>query len=260
MESRILRILVSLGVPGVALGIFYLLFRTFKWEFAQVPEGWVGPIVVLFMILVSGVVFYTLTLWRPVRPSTDGAEEIPTSDTDLIKRHRRIFDRPAFRMPCIYELSLRELRDAIDQTQAAINTGKLYSRDGNLQASFPDRSAYQTPQFKDVFGKLPNQLTQLKRLVTQFESAFAAANPGYSHHEDFYAMILSLLHSDTTTQIANLVNQMDKIDTHRNKILSEVNQLLKVADGDLLPVIELSSTIIKGNQIGGADQLAPHLR
>jgi len=65
MESKILRTLVSLGVPGVALGIFYLLFRTFNWSFPQVPESWVGPSVVLFMVLTFAIVFYALTLWRP---------------------------------------------------------------------------------------------------------------------------------------------------------------------------------------------------
>lgn len=65
MESRILRVLVSLGVPGVALGIFYLLFRTFKWKFPEVPSAWVGPIIVLFMVLVASVTFYALSLWRP---------------------------------------------------------------------------------------------------------------------------------------------------------------------------------------------------
>jgi hypothetical protein len=87
MESRILRILVSLGVPGVALGIFYLLFRTFKWEFAQVPEGWVGPIVVLFMLLTAGVVFYALTLWRPARPE-------PATVGEGVEATKKLFQTP----------------------------------------------------------------------------------------------------------------------------------------------------------------------
>jgi hypothetical protein len=56
---------VSLGVPGLALGIFYMLFRTFDWEFPIVPSNWVGPIIVLSMVLTSVIIFYTLTLWRP---------------------------------------------------------------------------------------------------------------------------------------------------------------------------------------------------
>jgi hypothetical protein len=76
MEPRVLRVLVSLGVPGVALGIFYLLFRTFNWSFPQVPEAWVGPAVVLFMVLTFAIVFYALTLWRP-RPHEPVSESKP---------------------------------------------------------------------------------------------------------------------------------------------------------------------------------------
>ena len=35
------KLFVSLGVPGLALGIFYMLFRTFEWEFQIVPSNWV---------------------------------------------------------------------------------------------------------------------------------------------------------------------------------------------------------------------------
>ncbi|MBK1887771.1 hypothetical protein [Marinobacter sp. DY40_1A1] len=65
MEYRILKVLVSLGVPGVALGVFYLLFKSFGFSFPQVTAGWVGPIIVLFMLIVGAITFYALTLWRP---------------------------------------------------------------------------------------------------------------------------------------------------------------------------------------------------
>jgi|TARA_Y100001001_G_scaffold134190_1_gene134674 hypothetical protein len=62
-----------LGVPGVSLGVFYLLFKSFGFSFPQVPEGWVGPIVVLFMLIVGGITFYALRLWRPsVSPDGTG--------------------------------------------------------------------------------------------------------------------------------------------------------------------------------------------
>ncbi len=65
MESRLFKIFLSLGVPGLALGIFYMLFKTFNWSFPIVPTNWVGPIIILFMLLTSGIVFYALTLWKP---------------------------------------------------------------------------------------------------------------------------------------------------------------------------------------------------
>jgi len=46
-EVAIWKVFVSLGVPGVALGVFYMLFRKFHWTFPAVPKSWVGPIIVL---------------------------------------------------------------------------------------------------------------------------------------------------------------------------------------------------------------------
>ena len=65
MENNLLKIFVSLGVPGLALGVFYMLFKSFKWDFPQVPSVWVGPIIIFFMLLTSSIVFYVLTLWAP---------------------------------------------------------------------------------------------------------------------------------------------------------------------------------------------------
>ena len=65
MTSEIWKLFASLGVPGVALGVLYFLFRRFKWSFPRVPQAYVGPIVILFMLLVTGIVFYALKLWAP---------------------------------------------------------------------------------------------------------------------------------------------------------------------------------------------------
>jgi hypothetical protein len=49
-----------LGVPGLALGVFYMLFRTFKFPMPAVSKNWVGPIVVLFMLLIAGITLFAL--------------------------------------------------------------------------------------------------------------------------------------------------------------------------------------------------------
>lgn len=42
-----------------------MLFRNFKWKFPSVAQSWVGPIIILFMIIVGSITFYALTLWAP---------------------------------------------------------------------------------------------------------------------------------------------------------------------------------------------------
>lgn len=59
------KVFASLGVPGVALGIFYMLYKKLDFGIPKVRQVWVGPILILFLLLTAGVVFYALTLWAP---------------------------------------------------------------------------------------------------------------------------------------------------------------------------------------------------
>lgn len=65
MEINILKLVISLGMPGLILGVFYMLFRMFNFKFPIVPKAWVGPIIVIFMLIVGLITFYALTLWAP---------------------------------------------------------------------------------------------------------------------------------------------------------------------------------------------------
>lgn len=76
---EIWKIFASLGVPGVALGVLYFLFRKFNWNFPRVPKVYVGPIVILFMLLVTGIVFYALTLWAPDNRNKENGYAYPDS-------------------------------------------------------------------------------------------------------------------------------------------------------------------------------------
>lgn len=96
-DFEIFKILVSLGVPGVALGILYLLFRKFSFIFPSVPKVWVGPIIVLFMLLISGIVFYSLSLWSPVTIKIENENHNSNSNSigkirDIINDQESIFN------------------------------------------------------------------------------------------------------------------------------------------------------------------------
>jgi hypothetical protein len=78
-DLQLWKAFISLGVPGLALGVFFMLFRTFNWRFPNVPRRWVGPIVVVFMLLSCGLIGYSLSLWSPKASETsvkigDGAD------------------------------------------------------------------------------------------------------------------------------------------------------------------------------------------
>lgn len=197
-------------------------------------------------------------------PAKRGSEMDPADvhfreDASLLKQHRRIFDRPAFKVSCIWELFLRELLEAIDDTAAAINTGSLFSRSGRLLSSFPDHNEYRLPDFKEAFSRITDKLTALKRTVTEFEEFFRSLNPNYSHHANFYAMLMSFSRSNQSDVLV-LVELMDSIDKLRNEILEELNSLLSRCGEETFKSIELTSVILKKGQIGGADRIAPLLR
>jgi hypothetical protein len=69
MEAKLIRVLVALGVPGVALGIFYLLLRSFSFQFSEISPGWTTLIVVLFLVIVGAITAYALHLWQPTKSS-----------------------------------------------------------------------------------------------------------------------------------------------------------------------------------------------
>ncbi|MBE4594618.1 hypothetical protein BOO24_20005 [Vibrio navarrensis] len=65
MDSKFIKPLVALGIPGVALGIFYLLLKSFNFEFSAVDSTWTVVIVILFLFIVGGITLFALHRWSP---------------------------------------------------------------------------------------------------------------------------------------------------------------------------------------------------
>jgi hypothetical protein len=180
-------------------------------------------------------------------------------DADLLKQHRRVFERPAFKVSCIMELFLSELLEAVDDTGAALNTGSLYSRSSRLLSTFDASGEYRLPEFKMAFRNIGVKLTELKRLVVEFDEFFRSVSPGYSHHRNFYAMVMSTSQSNPY-DLQAIVQRMDAIDQVRNEILEELNPLLAKCGEKEFQRIELSSRIINKRQIGGAERVSRFLK
>jgi len=64
-EATTFKIGVSLGIPGLILVIFYLLYKKFDWKFPEVPKKWVGPIIIIFLFITGFITFQALALWAP---------------------------------------------------------------------------------------------------------------------------------------------------------------------------------------------------
>jgi hypothetical protein len=64
-DSRILRWAIALGVPGLALYVFYLLLDRFGFKFATIGATWAGVIALVFILVAGGVILYALRAWKP---------------------------------------------------------------------------------------------------------------------------------------------------------------------------------------------------
>lgn len=203
-----------------------------------------------------------LNVLRDKEPERGGPRSFETvyllEDKRLLESHLTAFERPAFRTSCIWELFLRELIEAIDDTQAALNTGKLFRRDKTLVEEYPKMSEFKTKEFKEGFKRIAALLTELKMIVTFFGDNFYHDNPDYRHHDNFYAMLMNLGHKGDKVSIRKTVAEMDSIDIKRNEIIIILNNLL-AGTGKTLELIELSSDLVKKGHIGGADMIAKHL-
>jgi TIR domain len=171
-------------------------------------------------------------------------------DADLLRQHRRIFNRQAFRVACVEELFLPDLLEAINDTVAALNTGSLYSRSGKLLSTFHDSHEYRLPEFKRVFGNIADKLTRLQREVVEFKEFFRTVNPGSADvllDLDFTRMVQNAL-DDNPSAVKPIFQHMDAIDQTRDEILSELNSLLSKCGIETFQPIDLSSTVF--NRIG----------
>jgi hypothetical protein len=70
MDSKLLKGLVVLGVPGVAIGAFYLLLRTFAFKFSEIGATWAAIIAIVFLIVVGVIVAFALHRFAPPAAKT----------------------------------------------------------------------------------------------------------------------------------------------------------------------------------------------
>jgi hypothetical protein len=174
-----------------------------------------------------------------------------TEDAALLARHRVVFERPAFWTACINELFLDELRDALDDTRAALATGRLYSRSRNLMVEFPNQNMYRLPEFRDAMQRVHEGITDVKRALVAFEKLVAIEVPAEDHGRDFYSLLWLMREEGSgeerrrrrqlTTRRA--LRLMDGIDDARNRILDAVNPLLERTGQTPFQLIERSSDI-----------------
>lgn len=121
---------------------------------------------------------YTVALirdWKMVAEETSrraiqSGQSIDTyreRDIEIIKFFRKCFDRNAFRVRFIREGSGEDMRKAIEDTIAAINTGFLYSRDGKLLGTGEGKGELSNNNWYQIVDELVANLTEVNLKYTR---------------------------------------------------------------------------------------------
>jgi hypothetical protein len=179
-----------------------------------------------------------------VSPASKVADFTLSSDKEILKQHRIIFDRPAFRVSCIDELFLYDISEAVDDTQAALNTGSLYSRSGKLLGTFPAKNAFQSDEIVQYYEAILENLASLKRTVETLRMDFRTQyfpNIPQADGLDTTHLVEYLAEQGNQANIRKVIQQMDEIDTIRNQILIQLNHLYQENGIRPFPLIKLTS-------------------
>jgi hypothetical protein len=165
-------------------------------------------------------------------------------DLNALKLQRKLFERAAFRIPCVQELFIVELVQAIDDTVLALNTGHVRTREGGRLSDVPAASAYRSKKFREAAKRMSAKFAELKRIIIDFSDTFSELCPNYGHHRNFFAMVVAIKRLHGSSEAAAFVERMDRIDATRNELIGELNKLLVRHGEQPLDLIETSSELI----------------
>lgn len=161
------------------------------------------------------------------------------TDCELIRAHRTLFTRPAFTRSCIQELSILLLADVVDETIAALGTGKHYDAKGQARGDFGDLHHYRRRSHRANIVEVYERLQALQWVLKDFDG-FLRACPevNYPTREFISAGLPMRIDAALWKQI---LERCDQVDIERNAIIQVFNNMLDECDEPPLSTIPLSS-------------------
>jgi hypothetical protein len=165
MESRILKPLIVLGVPGVALGVLYLLLRSFNFRFSEIPPTWAALIAVIFLVIVGATTIFALHRFAPAAT--------PAQDHSLQhKKMERVETRKENWLMEALNHAENVLRHINATRAAAIQEGSLMKPDRIYLAILEALTSEYSPDKLEVVEPLDDD--GLKKALANVKEAFMA--------------------------------------------------------------------------------------
>lgn len=89
------------------------------------------------------------------------------SDKDKLDQMAAVLDRPAFHTPMHSESTIVDLRQAIEDTISALNTGRWRDRNGGLIRTIPSRHTFQNSKARDALGDLTLEVDAIRQTIAR---------------------------------------------------------------------------------------------
>lgn len=165
-----------------------------------------------------------------------------SDDCELVRAHRTVFTRPGFMISCIGEVApffgsnraptVLILVEVINETIAALGTGRHFDAKGQVRGEFADLHGYRRPEHRKNIALIYQQLQQVQWHLKEFEEflqSWPAVQPPHKRPTDPVVW-------------SELIDRCDRIDTERNKLLGVFNRMLQQCGEPALPLVPLSSS------------------
>jgi hypothetical protein len=172
-----------------------------------------------------------------IERASAGANSELIRDANRIKQYYKVFLRPAFSVPCVFEMSLKSFKGARSQIAEALGTGMLRS-DTQSKLIIAPRAEFESPLYRTALDQVVGYLVALERSITALESTLGASET-MSLIMEFHLPSLPKLRMKTALCL------MDRIDSQRNSVVHILNHLFEYAGVPKLPEIKLSSELIQ---------------
>jgi hypothetical protein len=157
-----------LGVPGVALGVFYLLLSRFDFAFGEIDPTWAAIIAIIFLVIVGGTVTFALHRFAPAATRTEDSPD------------RKRIDRAESRKEVWLQDAMDHAEDVLRRIAAArasaIEAGGLIQPDEIQVAILRALSPEYSPDKLKVVEALNND--ELRAALANVEDAFRAIRIG----------------------------------------------------------------------------------
>ena len=217
MDSRTLKAVAGLGIPGIALLVFFNLYQKFDWPLKNLPPTEVFWLALFFMAVVASVVVFSLFLYHPNRSRYDSALQVyerlrvgasrPTQNVSLIEELANSSDpnKSRYLQEIMDQGSLSFLE--IDATKRALDSIRSGRR---LEGVFEEITEKERSKLSSMMGATGDRM--LDSIVVNLKYWRYLNRKTHPQYRDVEQAIANALAQCEVEQIVRTWQRIDKVE------------------------------------------------